>query len=239
MLDAVQLAISSASASSVGHHLRTAAWSPRTKAPREQQRAVPRAWPGAPDDLEQDPCRDHRDGTGDARQIRPSFEFASTSSSCGTHRRRHDRRLRDHVRLLQHQRREHQREQGQGVDVARPSRSSTRRGRPATSWMTNRRPPATRSISGPISGAIDQERREAEDQEQHHPRSRRIEIDVEEQRIGERDDHRRVAAHHQRMGDRQATELRRRRPRRARRFHRGDRYARVRIVRTCSRDPGS
>ncbi len=55
----------------------------------------------------------------------------------------------------------------------------------------------------------DQERREAERQEQQDPGTGRAEVDVEEERVRERDDHRGVAAHHQGVGDREAAELRR------------------------------
>ncbi len=101
---------------------------------------------------------------------------------------------------------------GRGVDDSSPSGSSGRCARRRRRWITSRRPPATRSISGPISGAMHEERREADDEEQQHPRAGGVEVDVEEQRVGERHDHGRVAAHHQRVGDRQPAELRGGRP---------------------------
>ncbi len=53
-----------------------------------------------------------------------------------------------------------------------------------------------------------EERGEAEDEEQQDAFAGGVGVDREEQRVGEGDDHRRVAGHHQGVGDRQAAELR-------------------------------
>jgi hypothetical protein len=62
------------------------------------------------------------------------------------------------------------------------------------------------TAGGPVDGRSDQrgdeqERGEADHQEQQHPRARRARIDAQEQGVGEGDQHRRVAAHHRRVGD--------------------------------------
>ena len=69
--------------------------------------------------------------------------------------------------------------------------------------VTAEPPPAC----GPIDEWADQrrdeqERGETDRKEQHHAGPRRCEVNVEEQRVSECDDHRCVATHHQRMSDR-------------------------------------
>ena len=54
----------------------------------------------------------------------------------------------------------------------------------------------------------DQERREADEEEREHLAARPARVDVEEERVGEGDDHRRLAAHHRRMRDGELLELR-------------------------------
>ncbi len=80
----------------------------------------------------------------------------------------------------------------------------------ATIWITSRRPPAMRSITGPTNGRDQQERGEADHEEEEHLVPCRGGVDAEEQRVGKGDEHHRVAAGHRCMRDRQATELRRR-----------------------------
>ena len=88
-----------------------------------------------------------------------------------------------------------------------PSTRRARRGAAATIWIAARRPPAMRSSTGPINGA----RRRNGAKLRHRnsstrPRASRR-VDVEEQRVGERHHHRRVAAHHRGMGDGEPAEL--------------------------------
>ena len=108
---------------------------------------------GAPDELQQDAGRNDRDGAGDAGD-QAELRVRLDEFVVGAHGRRHERRLRHDVRLLQHERGEHEREQRERRRCSSPSGSSARRGRRPSSWITSRRPPATRSISGPISGAM-------------------------------------------------------------------------------------
>ena len=101
---------------------------------------------------------------------------------------------------------EHEGEQGQGLDEARQEQAQHD---PGESDDLDHRPP---SAGGAVDDRADDrgdehERGEADDEEQQHARTRRIEIDGEEQRVGEGDDHRRVPTHHRRVGDAQATEL--------------------------------
>ena len=64
----------------------------------------------------------------------------------------------------------------------------------ATAMIAARRPPAMRSRAGRSSGARTRNGGEAEDQEQQDPFPCGVGLDREEQRVGEGDDHRRVAA---------------------------------------------
>ena len=140
-------------------------------------------------------------------EIRPSLEFASTSSRLVAHDRRDDRRLADDVRLLQHEGGEHHREQREVVDdgdhhQAQPDAAGgddqDRRSTTAGDAVERRAD----------QRGEDEERREAEDEEQQHPVTGGVRLDREEQRVGEGHDHRRVAGHHHRVGDRQPAELR-------------------------------
>jgi hypothetical protein len=227
--------------------------------PGEQQRAVHQRRRST-DQLQQDAGR--HDGDAPVMPaIRPELRVGLDELGLGPHRRRHDRRLRHRVGLLQHERGEHEREQHQRVEVQRHQQGE-HHARHRHHWITNfghRHPVDQR----PDQRRDHEERREAEHEEQQDPRPGGVEVDVEEQRVGERDHHRGVAAHHQGVGDREAAELRRgrslrstdpcppsrsygpgREPR-ARRSHwfvrrrRRVRCRSFRRVRTCSRGPGS
>ena len=151
----------------------------------------------------------------------------------GAHDRRHDGRLRDQVRLLQDERGEDQREQGEAVDRQRhPQRDHD----PAQGDELD-------DEAAPTGGAVDRrpdqrpehdERGEADDEEEQHPAPGRARVDAQEQRVGEGDEHRRVAAHHRGVGDGEAPEPRH--PHRGR--HHGDRTDRGRRRRR-SIAPGS
>ncbi len=124
--------------------------------------------------------------------------------------RPHDRRdeglLGDEVRLLQHQRREDEREQGQLVDRHRHQHGEhdPRRG----DDLDDRAPAAGRPVDGRTDErGEEQERREADQEEQQHAGAGRAGVDAEEQRVRQGDEHRRVAAHHRRVGDAQPAEL--------------------------------
>jgi len=158
-----------------------------------------------PDDLQQEARGDHRHRSGDAGD-QAELGVGLDEFLLGTHRRRHDRRFRHGVGLLQHERGEHEREQRQRVEILRHQQGEDHpRQRhhlddelAASGHAVDQRSDQRRD---------DQERSEPDHQEQQHARASGIEVDVEEQRVGERHHHGGVAAHHQRMGDREAAEL--------------------------------
>ena len=160
---------------------------------------------GAPTTLQQEARGDHRHRSGDAGD-QAELGVGLDEFGFGPHGRRHDRRFRHGVGLLQHERGEHEREQRQGVEILRHQQGEDHpRQRhhlddelAAAGHTVDQRSDQRRD---------DQERSEPDHEEQQHARAGSIEIDVEEQRVGERHHHGGVAAHHQRMGDRQATEL--------------------------------
>ena len=129
-----------------------------------------------------------------------------------------------------------------------PSGSSAATRAPAVSWMTRRRPPATRSISGPISGAIT---RNGAKLMTRNSITRDRAASRSMLKNSESASATTIAASPpiiEGVGDREAAELRRRWPsvdaaprRRSASSHGrdyGSRVRSVRPVRTCSRDPG-
>ena len=172
----------------------------------EQERAVDQRRRAAERDLQQ-PGRDHGDHAGDAGD-QAELRVGLDQLALGAHHGRHERRLRHAVRLLQHERREHEREQRAARRRTASSAAARTMRAAATACTTNRRPPRTRSIAGPDQRGDDQERGEADQQEREHLAAGPVRVDVEEERVGEGDHHRRLAAHHRRVGDRQRLELR-------------------------------
>ena len=154
--------------------------------------------------------RDHRDEAGqpgDQSELGVGLDEVPLVA----HDRRHERLLGHEVGLLEDERGEHQREQGEVVD---------RRGHQQRDHDARRRdqlddgaPAAGGAVDDrPDQRGDDHERGEADDEEEEHPTAGRARVDAEEQRVGERDDHRRVATDHRRVGDAQTPELRNRSP---------------------------
>jgi hypothetical protein len=155
--------------------------------------------------LQQDAGRHDSDCSGDACD-QPELRVGLDEFGLGPHRRRHDRGFRHRVGLLQDERREDQREQQECVEVL---------GHQQGQHHPRRRDDLDHELAAaghPVDRRADQRchhqvRREADHEKQQHTRAGGVEIDVEEQRVGQRDHHGRVAAGHQGMGDRQPTEL--------------------------------
>ena len=105
--------------------------------------------------------------------ISPSFEFASTSSVSLRTDSRHERRLRHGVRLLQHQRGEHQAGTAPGRRVNRSSAAYNTTRATATRLDDEPAPAADPVDERADQRRDDQERGEAEDQEQQHLAARR------------------------------------------------------------------
>ena len=171
---------------------------------------------------------------GDQSELRVGLD----QLGLGAHGARHERRLAHHVGLLQYERSEHQREKRERVDEA--GHQDHQDDADDGDQLDHQSSAAGDSIDRRADQWGDhQKRRHTEREEQQHPAARGVEIDVEEQRVGERHDHRGVARHHQRMGQRQLAELARRHPARRRSSgHGADATAvrkLVRSVRTCTR----
>ncbi len=187
-----------------GHHVTWEAGR-RHECDGEEDRAVPQRRRAPERDLEQR-GREHGGDAGDAGD-QPELRVRLDELALGAHHARHEGRLRHAVRLLQHERREHEWEQRQLVGETHHQQLQHDAGR------GDRLHDEAASAPDAVDDRADQrrddqERGEADDEEQQHLAARRARVDVEEERVGEGDHHRRLAAHHRRVGEGEPAELR-------------------------------